>query len=262
MIRAHVGPRPPIGGGLVVNTASPQAAGLFAWLPVVGPVAARVPDRSGFWATPTVSGVTVVPDPVVGSALSFSSGSIALGTTKPTDAGAFSVAFWAKPTTTTPVGMFDLAPSQGNYVRNYSSGHVTVNGDPDCNLNLPTAGIWYHLVLVFSRQSGAWNRIEYYRDGGLISTTNGTGVVTYNFSAPVLGNINGGGAGYYAGSMADFRIYNRGLGAAEVYQLWAPQSRWNLYGQRVARRQPGAAAIWPGIGSGVIGGSIGIGRAA
>lgn len=254
MIRAHAGPRPPAGAGLVVNAASPQAVGLWAWLPTLGAVGGRAADRSGFWAPPTMSGITAVPDPMVGQALSFSSGSISLATTKPTDAGAFSVAFWAKPTTTTPVGMFDLAPSQGNYIRNYASGHVTINGNPDCDLALPTAGIWYHLGFVFSKQSGAWNRIEYYRDGVLISTTNGVGVVSYNFGGPsVLGNINGGGAGYYAGSMADFRIYNRGLSAAEMYQLWAPQTRWNLYGQRVARTAPSAGAAGSIFDSGIFG---------
>ena len=212
-------------------------------------------DRSGYWAPPVMSGVTAAPDATVGTALSFSSGSIAINTTKPTDAGAFSVCFWAKPATTTPVGMFDLAPSQGNYIRNFSAGHVTINGNPDCDLSIPAAGVWYHFAFVFSKQSGAWNRIEYYRDGVLISTTNGVGVVNYNFGGPsVVGNINGGGAGYYSGSMADFRIYNRGLSASEVFQMWAPATRWGLYGRKLARSAPSAGALGGVFYSGIFGG--------
>jgi Concanavalin A-like lectin/glucanases superfamily len=80
-------------------------------------------------------------------------------------------------------------------------------------VNYPT-NVWSYYTLV-------WNSAgtTLYRNGVSIGT-NGTGPATANLSGSFLIGKQGINNQYFPGSEDDFRIYNRALSAAEVYQLY------------------------------------------
>ncbi|MBI3083596.1 MAG: LamG domain-containing protein [Candidatus Omnitrophica bacterium] len=121
---------------------------------------------------------------------------------------------WVKPSTATPVGMFDTAPGSAWVLRNYGPGGVEWwPSNPSISLDL-TANVWQHLVFVF-RQTTVNNVIDYYRNGALVASTNGA-LTDFAWTTLVFGNINGGGAGWYAGLMDEVRIYDQSFSAAQV----------------------------------------------
>ena len=69
----------------------------------------------------------------------------------------------------------------------------------------------------------------------------------------------GYGNSFY-GLLSDVRIYNRALSAAEVWQQWAPQTRWELYRPLVRRVWTVPAGGWAynpvWNGRGVIGSNV------
>jgi len=117
------------------------------------------------------------------------------------------IEFWTKPTTSTPVGIFDSAPSSQDVFRNYSSGNVEWwSSDPMVSLGL-TANQWTHLAFTFS-YSGGTQYIEWYKDGVKQTTGSDSGDGTWAWTTFRLGNINGGSAGWYSGVLDEFKIYN------------------------------------------------------
>lgn len=72
----------------------------------------------------------------------------------------------------------------------------------------------------------AGHRIKMYVDGRLV---NDAGVVTGNINNHTAPFITGFATLNYVGYIGDVRLYNRGLSAAEVSQLYDPATRWDLY---------------------------------
>ncbi len=105
--------------------------------------------------------------------------------------------------------------------------HTSVNGYNELDASITPSGLenkWVHAVA--SYQSG-YKAI--YIDGSLIdSVTNITGTLVQATAAQIIGS-NGGGGEFFEGNYASFKMYNRGLTAAEVTQNFnAQKSRFGL----------------------------------
>lgn len=124
------------------------------------------------------------------------------------------IEFSCLPLSATPSGIFDTAPGTGNVLRCYAAGAVEWwNGDPNVTLGL-SAGVWNHLVLV-CRQEGGNRRVDYYRNGRWVSTSNG-GANGLGWTTLRIGNVNNGSP-WYNGQLANFAVYSgRALTASEA----------------------------------------------
>jgi hypothetical protein len=122
-----------------------------------------------------------------------------------------------KPTTSSPVGMFDSAHNLVGALRNYPAGVVEWQpGNPSSAsvmLDL-IAGQWVHLAFVFRQTTG--NVIDYYKDGVLITTSTGTALSDAAWTEFRLGDLNKGDAGRYDGAMDEFRIWNVARTQAQI----------------------------------------------
>jgi len=118
------------------------------------------------------------------------------------------VEFWAKPTASNPIGIFDSAPSQVGTLRNYNNGQVDWQSVLTVNLPVLSTSAWTHIVLVFKVVGG--NRtILIYINGALYSTNNVGGGGGYAGTTNwKIGNINGGANGWYSGALDEFAVYS------------------------------------------------------
>jgi hypothetical protein len=112
-----------------------------------------------------------------------------------------------------------------------NTGSATVN--TTLTSAFSTLNVWYHVVVTYS---AVQDRLRIYLNGVLRSTVTGTygTLLTVTPSNPIsLGGIYGsaGQQRSLTGCLGlDARMYSRELSAAEVYQLYAPETRWDLYG--------------------------------
>ncbi len=180
-------------------------------------------DSSGNGYTATANAITYSTDvPTVNfsdsHSFSFNGSSSYVTAAPPAPTLPFTISFWIKPTSSTPIGIFDSAPSAANTFRNYPAGNFEWWSDsPDVTLGL-TANTWQYVTLAFS--FGTNRTVKYYRNGSLITTATGSTSSTFAWSNPIrIGDINSGGDGRYNGLLDDFRIYNRALTASEVSSL-------------------------------------------
>ena len=135
--------------------------------------------------------------------------------------------FWIYSNSSSPVGIFDTAPNTGDVLRNYSAGNVEWHiASPSIALGL-SANTWTNIILQFYFSIN--RKIEYYKNGSLITTGTGSTSSTYAWNSLTFGNINGGSAGWYSGKMSIIKIYNRTLSATEVLQNYnATKRRFGL----------------------------------
>lgn len=256
-IRAWPGPHPPFGVPFVLNRASPQAVGLRAWWPFGAGAGSLARDMATGRAHGTASGAPLVADSI-GSARSFN------GTTDYIDVGSveavniggvLTLSGWINLSTWSFVGggsgaiLADCDASALNFQYglgvNASGKLIAVWGAAGTPLTGSNTAIslntWHHFAMVRSGSTGAWVA-TYYLDGladGSVSTATNPS----SQSGLAIGRYGGLGLGGYRiiGRLADIRIHNRDLSAAEVFQLCVPQTRWQLYGIPVFRR-PGPPA--------------------
>ncbi|MEL0098081.1 MAG: LamG-like jellyroll fold domain-containing protein, partial [Opitutae bacterium] len=84
---------------------------------------------------------------------------------------------------------------------------------------------WHHIAVSYGEPP---RTLKLYLDGQLASgpvTANGTGVIPSHNNVPSVGNLNGSFAldefGAFLGSLDDIRVYDRGLSADEIAQVFA-----------------------------------------
>ncbi len=114
-------------------------------------------------------------------------------------------------------------------------------------MDLTVNGAW-QVAGGFSAPNGQWNHAAISYDGAkILCFTNGVLRSTVNISGtaattntPLLfgANNNLGKTSTYCwpGYLHDIRLYNRGLSAAEIWSLYDPQTRWELYATPEYRR--------------------------
>jgi hypothetical protein len=111
--------------------------------------------------------------------------------------------------------------------------------------------VWYHYAAVWRPGSGLYLYVDGRQDGSNTSATTTMRAV----DELQFGGAFGGGSRdlpTLAGAMSDARFYSRALNDAEVWSLYDPQTRWDLYyvpGRRVfvdLAAAPGGATVRAG----------------
>ena len=235
---------PPFDGRFSLNYASRQAHGLVAWWP---PLASKgIPQlfdlarqHTGTFGTTVV---TRVQDGQMGAA-------VRLGGSYPDQgvitvahrldlsiSGPMTVTAWANLTTYNANNaiLFKGGVNVSNYFLwvqgDGRNPRFDIQGLTPTFLTDDTTTIalarWYHYAGVYD---GASYRI--YVDGVQTKTEAVTaGTPTANTTDIQFGLEPGGGGRWpWKGDIGDVRIYNRALSAPEVRELYAPQTRWELY---------------------------------
>lgn len=216
-----------------VRARSRQAAGLIhAWNALshsgfrdgaLGGVA-DVHDWRGHLTGTWPSGLGTARDAQFGSVLSFDGtiGSVVnCGTITPKDEGA--ICFWMK--AATPAGTTEVMGRGSDYeIEILSTGklrHKIGNNGFASTANATGAG-WVHVACT-------WRLTERktYLNGRL-DATNTTTVSVGTAGTFYLGR-GSVGSPYFEGQLHDVRIYNRTLTAGEVFSIFAPQTRWDLW---------------------------------
>ena len=268
-LRGWQGPTPPLGANWSMNTRSPQAVGLVGWWPTIS-VGGLLPGRVGV-KTPAalVNGATVAPHQIVGQALSldgvddhvliandqsldFTTAYTLSGWFYPRQARNFEALFFRGDGTTDDIEVYfgsgrfiTIVHNRGNggTFTSHATGIVTV-----------TVGAWQHLAIVY--ESAAASRWFIYKDGVLVDSgvSSGGGVEPLDTNRSWRIGATANAATFSAtneldGLVADPRMYNRALSPAEVFALYAPQTRWDLYGVPMTRSKVAAAAagLVPGV---------------
>lgn len=240
--------RSPPTGSFAVNKDSPQAVGLIGWWPSVGSRGANtLLDLSGyarhgsFVNTPTWANQATL-GPVLDHDLNdyINLGSIGSYTT-------FTLAAWAV------LDTYDASNGPYRYLAGRANAFAWgVRNAVDSNrLGVwlydrawawygttwtPTLGTLYHWCM--TRDAAA--NVSHYIDGALLTTSTSTKTPQSNTNATQLRAYNSGES--WDGMVGDQRFYNRALSAAEVRQLYDPQTRWELYRPLVPRRRYYVAA--------------------
>ena len=282
-LRAWPFSQPPLGVPWSLNRASPQARGLVGWWPMMGSGGVPVDRAQGNTTTLPggTSNPTWTPTPIRGEALAFdaSNDHLLIAGTMLSTSTPFSLTWWEMITAATGTYMSRLALKitggtaaftviRSSDTTNYgviawrqATGGTCVKGPTSPTL-AQSLNIWRHFAITCTTNAASNTAADYalYIDGLPSTTAAGEAL---GGPGSTINRI--GYDGTYTGStcqMSDVRIYNRALAPAEVWQLWAPRTRWQLYGVPVTRGRAASGVVWPGIGPGVIGGGGAIGRAA
>ena len=219
-----------------LNRASPQAAGLVGWWPTVGQTGGVLRNRASALPLDATleDNAALAPAPIVGQALALDgtndrayNGSASLGMTG--DA-AFTVAFWLNPAAITSDAMWfsygntargetiTLGGVTGPFFKTTAYGFdVIFYGAPP-----PALNTWQHVALTYNP---ATSTALLYVDGTQRDTWAAPDNYVLQASAPLRLGQSPWGTCVGACQMADVRLYNRALSAAEIWSLYAPQTR-------------------------------------
>ena len=248
----------PPSDGFTINRASPQARGLTHWWPL----AKDIRDHASNFGTPIRQGNAMLgaTSMGLGAVLPGASGDRINVGNPPSAQGAsyLTVAIWANTNTLTG-GDFNLRYLIANEAINsgwmlrlatadkllywyvYSGGYRNATSTFQLEVNR-----WYHFACVYNAKEVAASQLKLYIDGRLNAVGTSGGAAIANSGQ----NIGIGESPEYAGRTwsgwaRDARIYNRALSDPEIYQLWAPATRYDLFS--IPRLQTVGMSGIPGI---------------
>ena len=225
---------PPLGVPFTVNRASPQAVGLVGWWPTVGQ-SGNLLDLTGRGWTMSAPSSGATPSRVAtdtfGEARSFDGGDELNCATAVVSGEPFTVTCWFKTAVTSGVQtLASLSNGSNQFYRLFLF---------DANVGAQSQGTGAYTRTTASFAANTWSlavgvwaatnsRAAYVNGGNPVAETTNTGATVTQTD---IGVNRGNGAAYerFTGSLADVRIYNRALSDAEIWTLWAPQTRWDLY---------------------------------
>jgi len=257
---------PPLGLPYTLNYRSPQARGLVGWYPTVGQ------ERSGGIPGMAIAagvgtfknGAYLAAADTTGQAISMDgSDDYLLISQHPaldfTDS--YTISMWVYLRQLRLYEMFfcrgDGTTDDIEYYIGAADGRVTIvhnrgNGGTFTYLQLANiglaAGVWQFLTATYDAADSAFWRL--YRNGvqraSGVTVGGGVAALDTNRNWRIGATVNTGTFGTtneVDGLVADVRMYNRALSAGEVWAMYAPQTRWELYDVRVgAAKAPGTAA--------------------
>lgn len=257
---------PPSGDIFSINQVSPQSVGLVTWLPMQSQ--GRISDFSGRGKNATLPGGSLNPSfsnsTVRGHVITFDGNDdyLDLGTSSEFNLNNYTVSVWIKTSGDGLTANFQKIAYKGNSSTKdtlslyLSSGRAVIeyyNAGPNYfaqSLTDLRDGRWHHIV--GTRRAGVAMNI--YVDGRSIATGGDGGDTTTVANALVLGQRSNGDS-EFKGQMSDFRIYNRPMGNSEVFQMYEPSSRWDLY--KIKRRTMFARNEVTGLSYGYAGDAFG-----
>lgn len=225
------------------NWNGPQAAGLIYWyahragdffslrqpksVPFTVLSGSRVlpstdvgPDLGATSQTQSTSGLVVLDTGLPGALDGLTSLTIAYWVTRVVFSGSHS--WWGQGDGSTSC----FCETNGSVCGPYWRGGSDLRG---AFTEVAQVGVTQHLAWTANSTS-----TKYYRNGVLQQTSaNGCGTITAatTYGLYIGGQFSGTGGGQLTteGRWGDFRVYNRALSDAEIYALYAPHSRWDLY---------------------------------
>lgn len=170
-----------------------------------------------------------------------------------TPPNAITIATWVKATTTTATQSIiddDNGGSIGYFLRINSSGKIfgritatTITGNTTLQPNT-----WYHVALVYD---GA--NVYVYLNGISDATPVArTGTITYSGSTKAIGKRPASGA-QFNGTIDEFRMYDRGLTASEVYSLYKGSFASVVNKSKPERLSDGLVGYWTFDGNKIAG---------
>jgi hypothetical protein len=204
----------------------------LAWYQANAASGTTLVDSSGNNKTANLTGSSSFAAGVSGNALKLTGGYASMPTGILSNLNDFTIAAWVKiDTLNTWSRIFDFGTGTSNYMfltpqANTAGGPlrfaITTNGNGnEQQLNGPTlsTGTWYHIAITLTG-----NTATMYVNGASVAST--TGLTTH---PAALGSTTQNYLGKsqfsdpaFLGSIDDFRIFNRGLSAAEVLRLAKP----------------------------------------
>lgn len=243
----------PTGQPFAMKRDSPQSRGLAAWWPALGQIGVGTLLDFGMRGNHGAFGAsTAAPswltDPLVTAKLSFdgSNDEITLPTTfKLNTAGAWAVSYWCYLTETAFAGnsAFPVTMALPDVTgQEFYVGFFNNAGQYD-GLTLGNSGTYGSLVLpTVSQFQNTWAHLIISHAGGTFNATNAIG---YMNGVPKTLSAGGGtqnnaltqgwigryfgSNGFFKGYLSDVRVYDRPISAAEAWQMFDPQTRWELY---------------------------------
>jgi hypothetical protein len=232
-------------GQFSMNLASPQARGLIAWFPCVSDVAPRgpLPLNVSASGTPTLSGAAIGGLALTGANSNTNSLEAAF---HPAFASlrVFTVSAWVRwDGDTTSYGgiLTNYNPNPGFYFRRqnggdkFQLGNAAGSADYTSTTAIPS-GRWAHVLGTIYDRGDGFQNADLYLDGRLDSSTGLTAPTgTSTDSLRIANDYVAGSSRGWGGQVADIRLYGRGMVASEVWTLYDPQTRWDLYWQPSAR---------------------------
>jgi hypothetical protein len=227
-------PRPPVAGPFDINTASPQAEGLVAWIPDTlrnNPLALNPLNV-------TNSSNTVAADAQMGQVYNLPAGYMEITGLKQAVAlnTAWSVGCWVRFNAVTGTQTVVGAANQGSgtsavHIASRSAGSIKVE-KPSAALLVdssvtPSTNTWYHVLYVYD----GTNRIYV---NGVQKATSATAEIAATPNAINIGRYHDSGftGDTLNGKVIDVRYYNVPVPAAVVWQMWAPETRYDLWRPR------------------------------
>src|SRR5215469_9068347 len=146
------------------------------------------------------------------------------------------VALWVNRTYTTKGGAV-LLEASADYSQS-TTGFTVLPDDNTCNglqvglrgdvgytsncYRQPSSGVWHHLVIVYDKTQSGGNQVALYIDGALQNPTRNlqASTNTNSFgSNPLYVFSRGGVSDFSSGMIADLRVYDSALSAAQVQQI-------------------------------------------
>src|SRR5215472_14297524 len=146
------------------------------------------------------------------------------------------VALWVNRTYTTTGGTV-LLEASADYQQS-TTGFTLLPDDNTCNglqvglrgdvgyssncYRQPSSGVWHHLVVVYDKTQSGGNQVALYIDGALQNPTRNlqASTNTNSFGSNPLYVFSRGGVSDFSGGMiADLRVYDSALSAAQVQQI-------------------------------------------
>ncbi len=232
--------RPP-SGNFTINRGSWQARGLTAWWPLAGNIHEYVRDYPGG----ILFGNAALGTTGQGRALKLPGADPDYLNTYSTLGQGLSyltISAWAY-TDTLAGGAFNLryvmgneGPNQGWQMRLstadnklywfvYSGAYRSATSSFTLAVNT-----WYHFVGVYNIAEAAPSQVKLYIDGRYNAQgASAGGAIAASANTIGIGAEPGFTDRVWSGAIRDVRIYERALGGQEIYRLWAPQSRYDLY---------------------------------
>lgn len=217
-----------------LNAASPQANGLIGWFPFAGQYRGNTRVVNAVLGTehdPT-SGIMAWENDAEYQAYTYWNGNTWYN---PVLAGSisthFTVAYCAMLESSADQRVWTTGNQNSNN-RQLNCGAVSATTlalhmwGNDLTVTVPNhAGTWIWYAGVFDGSKPSYQQMIY-SNGILVGArSNSIGFIGNQFH--YLGRANWGGA--WKGKILDVRIYNRALSADEVWQLYDPATRWELY---------------------------------
>lgn len=244
-------PGPPLGESLVLNRDSPQARDLVAWYPPLGtPVAALAEQAHGIGALASSGTVTRETDPTTGGALNLdgTTGYLTLPNFGALFTNAITWTCWIKlrnqPAVShakSGIASFHTTSEGFNAHYAYTDGNTYLNLFRSNRLSASTGSFdvtqWHILAVTHQPTSAAGDYLVYRNNQVLISGTADASLPTWSASPRLGGSADG--SLFLDGFIGEQRFYNRVLSATEIWQLYDPATRWDLY---AAPRR-----FWPGV---------------